>query len=137
LRRIHKVIAVGASSLLLLLALTPAALAAGTARSGVGGAAGRAITLPNSNIKGRPAHFSPSTLTAKARWRSTICRASQASFTLNNRKGSARTVTFTGAASGMVKVPAHKKEDICVRKGDTGKLVGKLRDGKKLIVHLL
>lgn len=114
------------------LALTPTALAAVSA-TGVN--AGRAIALPNSNIKGTPAHFVPSQLTAKARWTTTPCTASQASFTLTNKKGT-QTVTFSGAASGTVTVPAHMKWLICVAKGRTGKLVGKLKDGKKLIVHL-
>jgi hypothetical protein len=133
MRRIHKILAVGGASLLVMLALTPAALAAVSAS---GGNSGRAITLPNSNIKGRPAHFVPSQLTAKARWTTATCTATQASFTLTNKKGKTEVVTFSGAANGTVTVPAHMKWFICVGKGGTGKLVGKLTDGKKLIVHL-
>jgi hypothetical protein len=91
------------------------------------------------HLKGTPAHFVPSQLIAKARWDgvSSCTTAAQASFTLTNKKGKAQTITFSGAASGKLSVPAHKKNwFFCVSKGATGKLVGKLKDGKKLIVHL-
>ncbi len=131
MKKIHKFFAVGALGLLLTLALTPAALAFGTAR------AGRTASLPNTNVKGTPAHFSPTRLSAKARWNNaTTCTTPQASFTVDNKKGVAETVTFSGAASGSVVVPAHSKYIICVTKGITGKMIGRLADGKKLTVHL-
>ena len=46
------------------------------------------------------------------------------------------TVTFSGAASGTVIVPAHQEYIVCVTKGITGKMVGRLSDGKMLTVHL-
>lgn len=134
MRRIHKLFAVGASSVLLGLMLTPAALATGTAS---GGAAGRAITVPNTNIKGSPAHFSPSSLSAKARWDGVQADCtSQLSFTLTNLKSVAEKVNFTGTNLKPTSFTVNPKSrfGICVPKGYTGTVHGKLTDGKKLTV---
>lgn len=146
MRRIRKPFAAVASSLLLLFALGPAALAAGTAGAaspGLGGGgitAGSARTLPNSNIKGRPAHWAPSRLTAKARWPrgATSCTASKASFTISNLKKAAEKVKITGtghfrSVSGTV--PARRRAYVCITKRYKGTVHAALKDGKKLTVH--
>ena len=135
MKRIHKFFAaVSVCSLMATFALAPAALAAGTAS---GAAAGRTVTLPNSNIKGSPAHFSPSALSAKARWDGvSSCSTSQGSFTISNHKNVAEKLTLSGTglkpASG--KVGAHKVVVVCITKGYTGTVHVTLKDGKKLTV---
>jgi hypothetical protein len=134
MKRIHKFAAMGICSLMATFALAPAALAAGTAS---GAAAGRTLTLPNSNIKGSPAHFSPSSLSAKARWTNgTPCTQSSGSFTMTNKKSKSEKVTFTGKnfQTFTVTVGAGKVDGICITKGYHGTLHGTLNDGKKLSV---
>lgn len=146
MRRIHGLLAAGASSLLLVLALTPTAVVARTAGAvsrGLGGAgitAGSTSTLPNANIKGKPAHWAPSRLTAKARWPrgATSCRASEASFTISNLKKAAEKVKITGtgrfrSVSGTV--PSRERAYVCITKGYTGTVHSTLKDTKKLTVH--
>jgi hypothetical protein len=131
-------LAVGSSGLLLGLALTPTALAVRTASGASRGAAGSALTLPNTNIKGSPAHFSPSKLSAKARWTSgTTCTLSVSSFTITNKKAKSKLVTFTGTGGFTpfsTTVLPKQTVGICITKGYTGTLTGKLADGKKLTV---
>ena len=131
----NKFAAIGASGALLALTLTPAALAAGTARVGSSGA-GAAATVPTTTIKGKPAKFSPSSLSAKAKGTGTTCTSAQASFEMLNKKSKSQKVNFTGTGGvkGSVTVAAHKGEFICITKGYTGTLTGKLKDGKKLTV---
>lgn len=134
MRRIHKLFAVGASSLLLGLTLTPAALAAGSAR--VSSAKGALAALPNTNIKGSPAKFSPDSLHAKARGNGSTCTSSDASFTILNKESKTEKVTFFEGSKneGTVSIAKKSGEYICVGKGFTGTLKGKLKDGKKLTV---
>lgn len=136
MKRIHRFVAVGASGLLLTLALTPAALAAGGARAATG--VGTA-SVPNSNIKGKPTHFSPNKLSATAKNPpgSTTCTASKASFSMTNLKKSTQTVTLTGTDGlhgGTVSIAPSTREIICVTKGYKGTITGKLKDKKKLTV---
>lgn len=137
MRRIHKLFAVGASSLLLGLALTPAALAAGSARLS-GGRAGTAASLPKTTIKGSPAKFSPSSLNVKSKETGTTCTSSQASFEMLNKESKNEKVVFTvnGTPVLTVTVKAHGGEFICIKKGDKGTAIGKLKDGKKLTVKI-
>ncbi len=138
LKRIYKFAAIGASGALLAVAVAPAAVAAGTANGSVA-KAHTAATLPNSNIKGKPAKWSPSKLTAKARWSGppTQCSVAQGSFTMNNTTKKGQTVKITGTKhftpfSGTI--PAKTKVVDCVTKGYKGTLTVKLKDGKKLTV---
>ena len=134
LRRIHRSATLGVSILMVAFALTPAALAAGAAR---------AVSLPNSNIRGTPAHWSPSKLTAKARWDGVVadCGPSQGSFTITNKKSVAEHVTLTGTKgfksrfAGIVNpIPPGSLRGICVKKGYEGTATAKLSDGKKLTI---
>lgn len=136
MNRIHKLAAVGVSSLMVAFAFAPSALAAGTASGGSSALTAKA--LPNANIKGKPAHWSPSKLSAKGRWtKGTACTASAESFTISNYEKKAEKVTFTGTHfktfSGTVK--ARTRAGFCISKGYTGTLTGKLKDGKKLKIH--
>jgi hypothetical protein len=135
LKRINKYAAVGISSIVAACALTPAALAAGTAR--IASAKGAVATLPTTSIKGKPARFSPSKLHAVARWATgTTCTKAQASFQMLNKKSKAQKVTFTVQGKKVLTVfvkPKHV-EYICVSAGFTGRTVGHLKDGKRLIV---
>jgi hypothetical protein len=136
LNRIHKLAAVGTSALMVAFAFAPAALAA-PAASGRSSAL-TAKTLPNANIKGKPAHFTPSTLSAKARWtKGATCTASVASFTISNYEKKGETVTFTGRhfQTFSSTIPKRKVGGFCISKGYTGTLTGKLKDGKKLKIH--
>ncbi len=137
LTRIHKVIAICGSSALLALTLTPAALAAGSARAGLGGTGSRAA-VPNANIKGTPPHWTPTSLSAKAKWTGGTCTSAQVSFTVSNFENKAETITLTGTngfhkSSGSV--PAKTKAGVCITKGYAGTLKATLNDGKKLTVH--
>lgn len=138
MRRIHKVIAICGSSALLMLTLTPAALAAGSARAGLGGTASRAA-VPNASIKGSPPHWTPTSLSAKAKWTGATCTSAQTSFTISNFESKSETITLTGTngfqkASGTV--PAKTKAGVCVTKGYNGTVHATLKaDGKKLTVH--
>ena len=136
MRRIHKFAAVGISSLMATVVLTPAALAAGGARLS-SGHAGVAAGLPTTDIKGSPAKFSPNSLSVKSRETSTTCTKAQASFEMINKKGTSETVTFTvnGTVVLTTVVPAHGGDYICIKKGATGTAIGHLNDGKKLTVH--
>ena len=123
-------------------ALISSALAVGAASAAnhsaysAGRTAGPTAGLANTNIQGKPAHFSPTRVSGKARWNGvSTCTGSNASFTIDNKEGSTQSVTFTGAAHGLVTIPAHAKYYICVLKGSTGKSVGTLSDGKRLHVH--
>ena len=136
MNRIHKLAAVGISGLMVAFAFAPTALAAPTASGG--SSALTATTLPNTNIKGKPAHFTPSTMSAKARWKKgTKCTASRGSFTISNYEHKAETVKFTGPhfRSFSSKIPARKVGGFCISKGYTGTLTGKLKDGKKVKIH--
>ena len=136
MNRIHKSAAVGISCLVAAFAFGPTALAAGTASGG--SSALTAKTLPNADIKGKPAHFTPSTLSAKARWtKVTHCTESVGSFTISNFKRKAQTVTFSGShfQSFSSTIPGRKVGGFCISKGYTGTLTGKLKDGKKLKIH--
>jgi hypothetical protein len=122
----------------LTLTLTPAALAAGSARSGVGGAGFRAA-VPNANIKGSPPHWSPTSLTAKAKWDNNPadCGA-QASFTISNFESKAEKITLSGTKgfhTSSGNVAAKTKVAVCITKGYSGTLKATLKDGKKLTVH--
>jgi hypothetical protein len=138
LKSIHKFATVGVSSLMVTVALTPGALAAGTARASVGVAAVRAATLPNSNIKGRPTHFSPSSLTATARWAgSSSCTASQGSFTITNTKSRTEKVKVvaTGISESLrARIRPHHVYIVCLTTGYTGTVHAILKDKKKLTV---
>ena len=138
MRRIHKVVAICGSTALLTLTLTPAALAAGSARAGVGGVAGRAA-VPNASIKGSPPHWTPTSLSAKAKWTGASCTMAQASFTISNFETKSEKLTLTGT-NGFQKssgtVAARKKAGVCVTKGYNGTVHVTLKaDGKKLAVH--
>lgn len=136
MRRIHKLFAVGASSVLLGLTLTPAALAAGSARLS-SGRAGSAATLPATSIKGSPAKFSPDSLKAKAKEPSGgTCSSATASFVILNKESKTEKVTFfVGSKNeGSVSIAKKKGEYICVGQGFTGTLKGKLSDKKSLTV---
>lgn len=138
MRRIHKPFAAGAS-LLFLLALTPAGLAAVGAR-------GRSVSriavvvaksFPNSNITGRPAHWSPRSLSAKAKWTgSRPCRQSQTSFTLTNTESKAEKVKLSGPhlRSSSGSIPAGERFGACITKGYNKTAHVTLKDGKKLTV---
>lgn len=136
MKRIYKFAAVGISGLMATFALTPAALAASSAS---GAAAGRALTLPNSNIKGNPPKWSPSSLSAKARWTNgTPCTTTSGSFTETNTTSKSQTVKATATGiSGSLKstIPAHKRFVLCITKGYHGTVHVKLvSDGKVLSV---
>ena len=138
MKRIHKVIAICGSSALLTLTLTPAAFAAGSTRAGLGGAAGRAATVPNANIKGKPPAWHPTSLSAKAKWTGAACTAAQVSFTISNFENKAEAITLTGT-NGFHKtsgtIGAKKKVGVCITKGYTGTVhITLLADGKKLTV---
>lgn len=135
LRRVHKSAVVGVFMLMVAFALAPAALAAGGAR---------AVSLPNSNIKGTPAHWSPTKLTAKARWDGVQadCGQSQGSFTIHNKESVSEYVTLTGT-KGFNSRNAHGPVNplspggfagVCVKKGYKGTVTAKLSDGKKLTI---
>lgn len=139
MRRIHKITAVGASSLLLTLALTPAALAAGDARGRAVSriAVGVAASIPNSNITGKPAHWKPSSLSAKAKWTgANPCPQSQTSFTMTNKESTAERVTLSGPGlkSSSGKIPAGDRFGACISKGYKKTAHVALKDGKKLTV---
>ena len=104
------------------------------------GAAGQASTVPNSNIKGKPAHFSPTTLSASSRWDGVHadCKA-QASFTMTNKKSVNESVKVTATGiSGSLKatIKPNHSEFVCLGKAYTGTVTAKLTDGKKLTVHV-
>ncbi len=118
------------------LALTPAALAAGSARVS-SGRVGSAATIPATSIKGSPAKFSPDSLHAKAKEPSGgTCTSSDASFAILNKESKTEKVTFfIGSTNeGTLAIPKKKGEIICVTKGFTGTLKGKLSDHKALTV---
>ncbi len=102
--------------------------------------AGAASSLPNTNIKGHPAHFKPKRLHAKARWPRTMppCTISQASFTVSNKENKAELINFTGTGNFTpfsYTVFPHVRDYFCITKGYHGTLTGKLTDGKKLKVN--
>jgi hypothetical protein len=113
--------------------LTPAALAAGSGRI----AAGHRAALPGSTIKGKPAHWSPTSLNAKAKWTGGSCTAAQASFTMHNAESVSEKVTLTGThlKSSSGTIPAGKTFGVCITKGYTGTAHVTLKDKKKLTVH--
>jgi hypothetical protein len=134
-RRVHKSAAAGVSIVTITFALAPATLAAGAAG---------AASLPNSDIKGTPAHWSPSKLAAKARWDGVVadCGQAQGSFTIHNAKSVPENVTLTGT-NGFKSRNAHGAINplsprgfagICVKKGYKGTATAKLSDGKKLTI---
>jgi hypothetical protein len=136
LKRIHKLAAVGISTIMVGAALTPAALASGVTRLS-SGRAGSAPPFPYSTIKGKPAKFSPTTLTGKSK-ETTSCTESSATFGILNAESKAEKVAFSsgGKSAGSVTIPAKKGVYFCFKKGAKGTLVGKLSDGKKLTVHV-
>jgi hypothetical protein len=146
LRKTHKIAAVGCSSLLLSLALTSAALAGAGSKAAsrtvasVRISAASAARLPNTNIKGNPAKWSPSSLNAKGRWAGspTPCTTSEGSFTETNKENKAEKVKFkaTGVSGSLKeKIPAHEKFVFCITKGYHGTVTGTLSDHKKLKAH--
>ncbi len=144
MKSIQKIVGVGVSGLLVTFALALAALTAGTATAAsrtvnsAAASAGSAKTLPHTTIKGHPAHFRPSKLSAKARWTTPpICTSTQASFSVTNKENKAELISFTGT-NGFTpfsfSIAAHASADFCITKGYHGTLKGKLSDHKKLTV---
>ena len=128
----HKIAAVGASSLLFSLALAPAAVAGATAHFGVGGAK---KGIANTNITGKPAKFSPSKLTVKKHVSGDGCSSSSpAWFSVTNKENKTETVTATSGLSGSGQVAAHQKLYVCVPSTYRGSATFELNDHKKLNV---
>jgi hypothetical protein len=96
--------------------------------------------VPNTNIKGNPAHFKPKSLSATGHWTTPpVCTSVEISFTIKNHESKQEVIKFTGTngfTPFKVKLPADTENGICITKGYHGTLTGKLKsDGKKLKVH--
>ncbi len=126
MKRFYRFAAMGFAGLMTLFTLAPAGLAVSS-------------TVPNSNITGSPAHWIPSTLTAKATLNpGGFCTPTYYSFTMTNKEKVTEKYAISGTngyPSSHGSIPPKVLRGICVFtpfKGDV--ITVKLSDGKKLKV---
>ncbi len=95
-------------------------------------------TLPKLKIKGSPASFVPTALTATAKLTGSSCTQAQASFSIKNKESVTEKAAITGTdglVGGTLKLPALTKSFICVSSSYTGVMTLKLKsDGKSATV---
>jgi len=135
--------AVGLSTFTLLIAPagadSPPSVALAPVTSGITAAVTPDVTLPNSNILGSPARFSPASLNPKpARLTGSACDSAQASATITNEEKNYQTVVITGNhhfTGQFGVIPAKSEVDVCVAKGYHGTVHFTLADGNKLTLN--
>jgi hypothetical protein len=135
--------AVGLSTFTLLIAPagaeSPPSVAFAPVTSGITAAVTPDVTLPNSNILGSPARFSPASMTPKpAKLTGSACNSAQASATITNQEKTYQAVVVTGnhhftGQYGVI--PAKTEVDVCVAKGYHGTVHVTLADGKQLTMN--
>ncbi len=95
-------------------------------------------TLPKVKIKGSPASFVPTAVSATATLTGSSCVQAQASFNIKNKESVTEKFTITGTdglIGGTAKLRALTKGFICVSSGYTGVMTLKLKsDGKTATV---
>jgi hypothetical protein len=95
------------------------ALPAQASAPSVGLATSQAARVPATNITGTKAVYSPTKLTATAKWNGTsTCTAKLESFTITNTTAVSQTVTTGGHVLGTL--PAGAKGGVCINKSQVG-----------------